>query len=138
MPGLNEIIAASKVADFGGYGKRWNRYNELKQAWSSEVIAYAKQQGMRPFPGNFFTFLFVEKNRRRDPDNFISGGMKIIFDACKAIGLIQNDGWKYVHGIATYWRVDKVNPGVLLIVTMADCMGEADAINEWEKGKRDA
>lgn len=117
LPGMNDVIKTCKVADFGKHGKRWNAYNELKGRWSREIELYARQTGMRSLIGGYFTFMWAESDRRRDPDNITGGGHKIIFDALVGAGFIDNDGWKHVHGFADYWLVDNERPGVLVMIT---------------------
>lgn len=39
------------------------------------------------------TFMWVEINKRRDPDN-ISFGQKFVFDGLQTAKVIKNDGWK--------------------------------------------
>lgn len=117
MPGMNEVIKACNTADWGKHGRRWNRYNELKLSWTREIQVFANQRNLAPIATKCFTFVFAEKARQRDPDNFISGGMKLIFDSLVTCKLMPNDGWKYVEDIKTYWHVDAEAPGVMLIMT---------------------
>ncbi|MBW2675806.1 MAG: hypothetical protein JRD89_20765 [Deltaproteobacteria bacterium] len=65
----------------------------------------------------YFTYFFMEPNKRRDPSNFTSGGIKIIEDALQSAGILKNDGWRNVLGISSYWTVDKDCPGVMLYMT---------------------
>ena len=117
---MNDVIKACKVGDWGKLGRRWSAYNELKQQWSQEIELYARSTGVRSLVGGYFTFMFAEPNRRRDPDNIVSGAHKIIFDSFVGAGFIDNDGWKDVQGFADYWIVDSDRPGVLVIVTKDD------------------
>lgn len=117
LPGMNDVIKTCKIADFGKHGKRWNAYNELKGRWSREIELIARATGMRSLIGGYFTFMFAEANKRRDPDNVVGGGHKIIFDSLVGAGFIVNDGWTQVQGFADYWIVDRHRPGVLCMVT---------------------
>lgn len=40
---------------------------------------------------------FYEPNRKRDPDNVMGGGLKILMDALVEAGVIPDDSPKYVH-----------------------------------------
>lgn len=135
MPGLTEVIEACKHADHGRLGKRWNAYAELKKAWSNEIDLYARQRRMAPITTKCFCFMFVEKDKRRDPDNFISGGMKLIFDGLQKAKLLQNDGWSHVDDIKPYWTVDVAQPGVLLIMTRAPIETFAMAFSIYQAAK---
>lgn len=131
MPNLNDIIGASASYDRNPARrgrKRWSQYNELKQVWSREILMHSKGRGLKAITTTCFCFMFVEPNRMRDPDNFISGGMKMIFDGMKDARLIPNDGWSEVQEIRTYWTVDKENPGVLVIMTK-----DPGPVDTWQK-----
>jgi hypothetical protein len=146
MPNLNDIIHASgSVGKQGGRavsrgcytaGARWNAYNDVKRKWSHEIMVFARQRRLRPLNEKCFTFLFVERNMRRDPDNFIGGGMKIIFDALQECRLLAGDGWKQVQDIKTYWTVEKDDPGVFLVASSeVVCPLWADAFSMYQKYK---
>lgn len=120
IPGLNEILNAagviSKVAGRGG--KRWNAYSDMKRSWGHKIALQARAQGFEPIIGGAtFHFSFYESDRRRDPPNFIGGGLKLIPDALQESGLLPNDGWKDFLGCSFEWFVlaDR-GPGVLLRV----------------------
>lgn len=112
LPGLNDIIGESSRSHHG-----WNR---LKQKWGRTVVLYARAQGFETIqtPAHF-ELEFIEPNRRRDPDNIISGGCKVILDALVQAGLLSDDGWDEVASILPSWRVDSEKPGVR--VTVREC-----------------
>jgi hypothetical protein len=119
LPGLNEIIDAkartSKTAGSGG--RRWDAYSDMKRALGVKVMLVARARGFKKIEKPaIFMFEFLEPNRRRDPDNFVSGGKKVIFDALQEAGLLENDNWEWVKGFPCSWRVDKLAPGVILTV----------------------
>jgi hypothetical protein len=132
---MTDVIKASKSADFGKYGKRWNAYNELKQRWSREIELYARQTGMRSLIGCYFTFMWAESDKRRDPDNIVGGGHKIIFDSLVGAGFIPNDGWTHVHGLADFWLVDRDRPGVLVMITKSATLGWDAAHSAFQQQK---
>lgn len=109
MPNLNDVIEACKT--------HYAVYAKLKRKWGSTVALCARAGGFTRIqhPAHF-SFEFREPDRRRDPDNLIAGGLKVIFDAMQDAGLLHNDGWNDVLSITTSWRVDKERPGVMLTV----------------------
>ena len=93
LPGLNELLR--EKANVHG---RWNGYNEIKCQWYGQIqlLARAKQVD-RQGPG-FATFLFVEPNAKRDPDNIVAGGVKLLLDSLVGSGVLLGDGWTHVLG----------------------------------------
>ena len=110
LPGENEIIKAAK----SGKGKN-NAYTRLKKKWTDYVAAIFQDCHIRPMGSIYVSFVWIEKNRKRDKDN-ITAAKKFIFDAMIKAGIIPNDGWKNIVG----WRNSfKVNPhtfGVWVII----------------------
>ena len=58
-----------------------------------------------------------EPNKRRDPDGFCAGGAKVVIDALKTAGVLDNDGWRHIVGLRHTWSVDATRPGVLVTIT---------------------
>ena len=110
MPGLNEIIEASAV--HGSGKRRWSKYATLKKRWAKDLDVLVDIQGFE-VRGKAFTYMFVEKDRRRDPSN-IMGAIKLIEDSLQEAGILENDGWNHIEYIQPYWTVDPHNPGVVL------------------------
>lgn len=94
LPGLNELIAAAK-----GSGGRGAGYARLKRQWTDVVQAIAQSKKVPRFEGRaFFIFTWIERDRRRDPDNVAAGGRKLILDGLVRAGVISGDGWAAVGG----------------------------------------
>jgi len=121
LPGLNELIAAAK-----GAGGRGARYAKLKRTYTELVLAYAQNAGIhRPCPFErpvVLSFDWIEKDRRRDPDNVAAGGRKLILDGLVIAGVIKGDGWRWIRSWYDRWQVaDEVvsgkGPGVGVTIT---------------------
>ncbi len=106
MPGLNELLAGSRNAKGS-----WNAYNQLKAKWMGQIRLQARSE--KPVGPAFFTFLFVEPDRRRDPDNLTSAGIKLIFDSLVEAEVLAGDGWAHVLGFTSYWQTGD-SPGCLV------------------------
>ncbi len=105
MPGANQLREMNPFV-----------YNKAKRSWGGVVGLYARKEGIRRVDGpTSFHFHFMEKDKRRDPDNIASGAFKLILDALQEIGILPNDNWAWVSGFSFTWEVSKT-PGV--IVTM--------------------
>lgn len=92
LPGLNELIAAAKGA--GGTGRA---YSQLKRQWTDTVWALARSAKLhKPGPVESAVtigFEWVERDRRRDPDNVAAGGRKLVLDGLVKAGVLAGDGW---------------------------------------------
>ncbi len=107
LPGLNELIAAAK-----GSGGRGMAYAKLKRQWTDTVWALARNAGIHK-PGPFEQRVFIdwtwlERDKRRDPDNVAAGGRKLILDGLVKAGVLAGDGWKHVAGWTDRWIVADV------------------------------
>ena len=107
LPGMNEIISASKVRR----GK-WSAYFKMKQQVGQDIYFAIKQAKLKPMERAFVQFEWCEKNQRRDPDNVSAGGRKFILDALVNSGVLKGDGWEHIVGFQERFIVDKLNPGV--------------------------
>lgn len=108
MPGLNEILAAAK----SGHG-RGNAYARMKADWTERIYFWAKSARMKPMPSPVrIGFLWVEKNRRRDPDNVAAGGRKLILDGLVKAGVLSDDGSHEIQSWTDTFAVSKDKPGV--------------------------
>jgi len=114
LPGVNELLAAAK----SGHG-RGNAYSRLKAEWKTTVHYLAIHARLRPHTGPVkIAFDWIERNRRRDPDNFTGGGRKLILDGLVAAGVLQNDGWAQVWSFSDRWSVGV--PGVTVTISDVD------------------
>lgn len=105
---MNELINASKRSKF--------EYVKIKRAAIRDVGIMAKVSLKTPIqtPATF-SFVWYCRNRRKDPDNIMSG-QKYVFDGLQECGLLENDGWKEIAGITHEFRVDKHNPRVEITI----------------------
>lgn len=98
---------------------QFNKYNEVKQNWKSKTCSEVIEQGFQVVVSSYFTYLFVEKTRKRDPSNFCAAGIKFVEDGLILAGCMPNDGWDNVLGISQFWIHNKeLEQGIFVI--MAD------------------
>ncbi len=107
LPDLNTIIAESKR----GRGK-WQPYNEMKQEYTNIVAWIAKSEIKKQLEKIDLDITWICKNRRKDKDNIMAGGLKMILDGLVVAGVIKNDGWSEIGSINNRFEVDKDNPRV--------------------------
>lgn len=106
MPGQNEIIAAAK----SGHGKG-NAYSRMKATWGA-IVATQARKALQPCAGAVrLICTWVEKDRRRDPDN-VTAAVKFVLDGLVAAGIIAGDGWEHVSAIEHNWTVAGKGRGV--------------------------
>ena len=103
MPGMNEIIAASKL--------HHNRYNDMKKINTEKVTWIAKSKIKKQFKKIDLEIRWICKNRRKDKDNIMAGA-KFILDGLVQANVIENDGWNQIGDIVHKFEVDKDNPRV--------------------------
>lgn len=107
LPDLNTIIAESKR----GRGK-WQPYNEMKQEHTNIVAWIAKSEIKKKLKKIDLEITWICKNRRKDKDNIMAGGLKMILDGLVVAGVIKNDGWSEIGSINNHFEVDKDNPRI--------------------------
>jgi Holliday junction resolvase RusA-like endonuclease len=94
LPGFNEMIAASKVlVKPTGFSK----YNYLKKTWNKRILLAIKKAGIKPVEKCYLSLTWVQKNKRRDPDN-LAAFIKFLLDGMQHAGIIKNDGWNQIEG----------------------------------------
>lgn len=108
MPGFNEIIKVSKQ----GRGK-YQPYNDMKRENTESVVWMSKKISKKK--KIFLDITWIEKDKRRDPDN-IAAAVKFIWDGLVEAGVIKNDGWKENGGWSNKFEVDKDNPRIEVII----------------------
>lgn len=106
LPGRNAVTSANRASI--GYGA------SVKRDATASVYAAAVEAGSVWIPGGWWLFEWREANKRRDPDN-IESGIKFIFDGLQEAGVIDNDNWAAVRGIAHLFLAGPPVPGVLVL-----------------------
>ncbi len=114
LPGLNEVINASKRFD-RATGK--NRYWGMKIEIEEKIRWMIHIAHLRPVKRARIEFVWIEPNRRRDPDNISGGGRKFILDALVDCGILEADRQEQVLSLHDReFKVDKETPGVRVVI----------------------
>ncbi len=128
LPSLNELLdARASFGRLGGHPKRWNEYTAVKRGWEHHIAWLVRAQHIEPVEKAYFTYVFIEANRRRNPSNVVSASVKIIEDALQKCGVIKNDGWSEVLGLSAYWEIGK-DPGVAVFLSKHAPLDRATAL----------
>lgn len=93
LPGMNELIEAAK-----GARGRGHRYSRLKLVWNDTIVLLARAARIPTMKRAHLAFRWLERDKRRDPDNIAGGGRKIVLDGLVTAGVLENDGWAQVAG----------------------------------------
>jgi hypothetical protein len=106
LPGLNELIS--------NRGRPWWACRTTKQKAMKEVMWHFQAAKIPPFVTPIrMKINWIEKNERRDRDNVVGGGMKILLDSIKTLSIIVNDSRKWVlDPINDTTQIDKRRPRV--------------------------
>lgn len=106
LPGANEYQAACRK--HAKEGARMKREATEAVAWA------AKAAKLKPMEAPVSVRItWVEPNMRRDKDN-IRFGAKFVLDGLQEAGVIGNDNWEWIAGIADGYRVNSVDPRVIV------------------------
>jgi Holliday junction resolvase RusA-like endonuclease len=106
--GMNDLINAART----------NRFGSAKQKKDQMAIVTAAILQDKEFRNNRFLgkvtphTTFYEPNDRKDCDNVIGGGCKIIFDSLVENKIIIDDSRKYVSSAVCNVYTDKDNPRI--------------------------
>lgn len=106
---MNELLAGSRNAKGS-----WNHYNALKQRYYGQIRTLCQAKGVPELGPGHWTFLFIEPDRRRDPDNICSGGIKLLFDSFVGAGVMKGDSWAHVLGFRGFWGLSSGRAGCLV------------------------
>jgi Holliday junction resolvase RusA-like endonuclease len=90
FPTLNDFIDACKIQR-----GRWNKGNQMKQEFQQTLYFYFCKLPELKTPVSI-TFVWIEKNKRRDLDNVSAVGRKFILDTLQLCGKLKNDNLNYV------------------------------------------
>lgn len=115
---------------------RYNKYNTIKADWKEKVVAVVKHTGFIQVEACYFSYLVVEKTRKRDPSNIASAATKFIEDGLIEAGVMPNDGWDNVLGINCYWELDRPGEaGVFVLMTDSEML-KKDVLSIYGKRPR--
>lgn len=102
---LNQFIDANRRSS----GK-WNGGNAMKKKDQAFIRQYLPPVKFKKRV--FITYYFYEKDTRRDMDNVSGYFHKVFQDALVQSGIIDNDGWKNIRGMADYFYTDSKHPRI--------------------------
>lgn len=110
LPGLNDYIEAERAHRQKGAA--------MKRKCQDAVMLSLKNQNKKPLCEPVkIGFVWIEKNRRRDPDNISSFGRKVILDAMVKLKILQNDGQKNISEfLGDKYAVNPKNPGIKIYI----------------------
>lgn len=109
LPSMNDIIAAC-------HSKYRGKYNNMKKKCAERIRFSMTEACIKPISHAVIEFIWIEPNKRRDPDNVCAGGRKFILDTIVSCGILKDDSAKYVMGFKDDWGYDKSAPGVQVTI----------------------
>src|SRR5688572_419537 len=101
LPSLNELLDSRETMFWDKKHQRriMTGENNVKKAAMERIFLYARKAEFFAPEGGYWTYCFVEPDRRRDPLNILAGAVKCIEDALVKGELAPGDGWAGVYGI---------------------------------------
>jgi Holliday junction resolvase RusA-like endonuclease len=112
LPGYNEAMNEA----------RCNRYGSAttKRSYTAFCANEAKRQHIPVITKPIIvSVLWIEKDRRRDPDN-IASALKYLLDGLQSAKIIKNDGWKEIIGITHRFATDNNTPRIVVELQEVD------------------
>lgn len=108
LPSLNQVLNTARGSKFAAARE--------KETWTKKCAKAARLAGlgslMLPGPVRV-SIRWVEKNRRRDPDNVTAGGCKHLLDGLVEAGVLKDDSRRYVRDLVhEFPEPDPVNPRI--------------------------
>lgn len=100
-----------------GAGGTGRRYAKVKKTWTEAVWAVLLSNRIKPLARVELGFLWVERNRQRNPDN-VASAKKFILDGLVMAKVLENDGWGQVAGWTDSFTTEGT-PGVWVTLTEA-------------------
>lgn len=108
LPGLNEYIDAERAHRQKGAA--------MKRKWQNAVIMSLRDKRPVQEPVRI-GFVWVERNRRRDPDNISGFGRKVILDALVKAKVLKNDGQRNITSfVGDKYDVDPKKPCIKVYI----------------------
>lgn len=99
LPGMNEIISASKTLVYRQGKARIYQYTQDKDHFGGKIAQLCALQRLKPVAAVQLSITFKEKRLARDPDNIIAG-IKFILDGLVKADILKDDSFQYVKGLA--------------------------------------
>ena len=108
--GVNELINSARTNKFGSAKQKHDQMDLVTAAILSD-----KEFRNNRYQGKVVAYIdFHEVSERRDCDNVIGGGCKIIFDSLVENGILVDDSRKYVSKVVCSVYTDKLHPRIEL------------------------
>lgn len=104
LPGANDIIRKHHMV-----------YSRLKTKWGLTIARIILLAGIKPVQTCKISFLWQEKNNRRDDDN-VMFGQKFVLDALRDMQIIHDDRRQFVKQLIHEVVVFPSCPGVLVTI----------------------
>lgn len=105
MPSLNEVIEETRKLKYAGARMKKKVQNDIE----IQLLNQIREDGLLdyyPFKKQVdIDITYHEKTRKRDKDN-ISSSKKFLFDAMVQVGILKNDGWKWIGDISEKFVLD--------------------------------
>lgn len=118
FPGLNDYVKSCR----GG----WKSGNGTIHEAEHEIIKSLHDLKPLKTPVTLY-YYFFEPDRRRDKDNISGFFHKVFQDSLVKAKLLQNDGWNEIEGFSDYFKTDKNDPRIEIII-----LEKGDQKNELE------
>lgn len=110
FPTLNDFIDAMNRNRFIGAQMK-KKYERIANEAIREQL-----KGVKIDRKVFIEYTYYEADKRRDKSNINAFAVKVIEDALQDCGVLKNDGWSDIAGYSQYFKIDKDNPRIEVLI----------------------
>ena len=110
FPGFNDYTGAINHNRFVGA--------QMKKKYERIACEAIRRQlkGIKIDKKVFIEYTYYEADKRRDKSNINAFAVKVIEDALQDCGVLKNDGWDNIAGYSQYFKIDKNNPRIEVLI----------------------
>lgn len=109
LPTLNEYIDACRTNQYKGA--------TFKRDYQNLICYLIRAAGLKRVEGpQWITYIFYEKNKKRDKDNVASFAKKVINDALQVMGILPNDNNEWVAGTSEMFDYSEKTSKITVIL----------------------
>lgn len=110
FPGFNDYTGAINHNRFVGA--------QMKKKYERVACEAIRRQlkGVQIDKKVFIEYTYYEADKRRDKSNINAFAVKVIEDALQDCKVLKNDGWDNIAGYSQYFKIDKKNPRIEVLI----------------------
>lgn len=110
LAGMNDFINAQRKNKYAGAEFKCSQQEIVAHEIRRQLHGVKIRRPVR------ISYIWIERDKRRDLDNVSGFGHKVVQDALVQCKVLKNDGWAEIVGYRDYFEVDKERPRVVVSI----------------------